>query len=277
MSNHAQPSVREFAEGLARAFGGAVLFALPLMMTMEMWWLGFYMNPYRLVVLIVLFFPVLTGLSYYIGFDETAHLGHAALHAIVAYGVAFVSTLTLLAVLNVYTSEMGWHELVGKTSVQVGPAALGALLAQAHFGSPPSHEHRRRQAGYLGHLFFMLPGALFVALTVAPTDEMPLIGYLIRNGHAIATAALSLAVLHFFMQGVGFRGHASAEAHGAGSVFLRLVVVGYALSLAVSAFLLWIFGRFDGASLASALRTTIVLALPATIGAAAARLTLDTE
>jgi putative integral membrane protein (TIGR02587 family) len=272
-----QSSGRAFAEGIARAFGGAILFALPLMMTMEMWWLGFYMSPYRLVILIAVFFPVLVGLSYYIGFDETAHLGHAVLHAIVAYGVAFVSTLTLLAAFGIFTSEMGWHELVGKTSVQLGPAALGALLAQAHFGSPPSHEHRQRVATYMGHLFFMIVGALYVALTVAPTDEMPLIGYLIRNGHAVATAALSLAVLHFFMQGVGFRGHASAEDHGAVSVFLRLALVGYALALAVSAFLLWVFGRFEGESLQSALRTTIVLALPATLGAAAARITLDTQ
>jgi putative integral membrane protein (TIGR02587 family) len=123
----------------------------------------------------------------------------------------------------------------------------------------------------------MLVGALFVALTVAPTDEMPLIGYLIRNQHAIATVVLSLGVLHFFMQGVGFSGHASAEDHGAASVFLRLVVVGYALALATSAFLLWVFGRYEGASVQSALRMTIVLALPATLGAAAARITLDTQ
>src|SRR3954471_23105715 len=119
---------REMLAGLARGFGGALLFALPLMMTMEMWWLGFYMSPYRLIALLVVFFPVLIGLSYYIGFDETAHLGHAAVQAIVAYGVAFVSTLTLLAVLGIFTSETGWHELVGKVSVQLGPAALGALL-----------------------------------------------------------------------------------------------------------------------------------------------------
>lgn len=29
-----------FFVGLARAFAGAVLFSLPLLMTMEMWWLG---------------------------------------------------------------------------------------------------------------------------------------------------------------------------------------------------------------------------------------------
>ena len=34
-----------FAVDLLRAFGGAMLFSLPMLMTMEMWWLGFYMEP----------------------------------------------------------------------------------------------------------------------------------------------------------------------------------------------------------------------------------------
>jgi hypothetical protein len=37
---------RKFLIGLARAFAGAVLFAISLFMTMEMWWLGFYMHAF---------------------------------------------------------------------------------------------------------------------------------------------------------------------------------------------------------------------------------------
>jgi Putative integral membrane protein (DUF2391). len=33
-------SDRDYAIGLARAFGGTVIFGLPLLMTMEMWSLG---------------------------------------------------------------------------------------------------------------------------------------------------------------------------------------------------------------------------------------------
>jgi hypothetical protein len=32
---------RVFLVGLGRAFGGALIFSLPMLMTMEMWWLGF--------------------------------------------------------------------------------------------------------------------------------------------------------------------------------------------------------------------------------------------
>ena len=121
----------------------------------------------------------------------------------------------------------------------------------------------------------MLIGALYVALTVAPTDEMPLIGYMMHDAHALAAMALSLLILHVFLQGVGFDGHSKAEARGAVSVFLRLTVVGYVTALAASAFLLWVFGRFDSGGLASGLHTMVALGLPATVGAGAARLLLD--
>jgi putative integral membrane protein (TIGR02587 family) len=274
-ARHTSSPLREFAEGLGRAFAGSVLFALPLWMTMEMWWLGFYMSPFRLVVLMLSFFPLLVGLSHYIGFDETGHLGHAALHAAIACGVAIISSTIVLTVIAVVNVEMGWHELAGKAAVQTGPAALGALFAQAHFGSTPEEERRRRDTGYAGHLFFMLIGALYVALTVAPTEEMPMIGFMMHDAHAFAAMALSLLLLHVFLQGAGFEGHAAAEAHGTVSIFLRLTVVGYVIALAASAFLLWIFGRFDNGSLASGLHTTVALGLPATVGAGAARLTLD--
>src|SRR3954452_17307905 len=93
---------RDVFAGLARGFGGSMLFALPLLMTMEMWWLGFYMNPIRLALLVAIFYPVLVGLSYYIGFDETGGLGHAAVHALVAYGVALVSSTVMLTTIGVF-------------------------------------------------------------------------------------------------------------------------------------------------------------------------------
>jgi putative integral membrane protein (TIGR02587 family) len=267
-------TARDVFAALARGFGGSILFALPLLMTMEMWWLGFYLSPTRILLLMAVFFPLLIGVSHYIGFGETASVGHAALHAITAYGVAIVSTGVMLGILGVFKPGMSWHELVGKTAIQAGPGALGALLAESHFGES-DEKGDSRETAYVEHLFFMVVGALFVALTVAPTDEMPLIGYLMRNAHTLVAVGFSLALLHFFMHGVGFDGHEAAEPGGGFSTFFRLAVVGYSLALVVSAFLLYVFGRFDDTQLAPAIHATVVLGLPATLGAAAARLLLD--
>ena len=51
---------QEVFAGLARGFGGSILFALPLLMTMEMWWLGFYLAPTRILLLIAVLFPILS-------------------------------------------------------------------------------------------------------------------------------------------------------------------------------------------------------------------------
>lgn len=40
MTDQRSRSSGEFARALGRAFAGAILFAFPLLMTMEMWWLG---------------------------------------------------------------------------------------------------------------------------------------------------------------------------------------------------------------------------------------------
>jgi uncharacterized membrane protein len=44
--------------------------------------------------------------------------------------------------------------------------------------------------------------------------------------------------------------------------------------LGVAAFLLWVFGRYDGTGIYFAVAEAVVLALPGSIGAAAARLIL---
>jgi len=62
---------REFLIGLARAFGGAILFPLPLLMTMEMWSLGSTMDKLRLALFLAVMFPVLGGLAYYAGFEQS--------------------------------------------------------------------------------------------------------------------------------------------------------------------------------------------------------------
>jgi uncharacterized membrane protein len=48
--------------------------------------------------------------------------------------------------------------------------------------------------------------------------------------------------------------------------------VGYAVVLCISLYVLWTFGRTDGMATAEVVMTTVVLAFPAALGAAAARL-----
>ena len=53
MPSEKRGSTREFFINLARAYGGAVLFLFPILMTMEMWWLGAYLDGTRLALWVI--------------------------------------------------------------------------------------------------------------------------------------------------------------------------------------------------------------------------------
>ena len=121
----------------------------------------------------------------------------------------------------------------------------------------------------------MFLGALFLSLSVAPTGEVLHIAHMIAPWQEIALLVVSLAVMHGFVYFVEFRARMPVEPGASlAGLFVRFTVVGYVIVLAVSFFLLWVFGRVDGLSQAELLSTVIVLSFPGAIGAAAARLLL---
>jgi putative integral membrane protein (TIGR02587 family) len=266
---------RRFAVGLARAFGGALVFSLPLIMTMEMWWLGFYVDRLRLALLVALELPLLVALAHFCGFEETTGVLDAAVDATAAFGVAFVTGAAALSLFGIVRLGMSADEIVGKITLQAVAGSIGALLAQSQFGRVEEEGRKRREAGRPGEYFFMAIGALFLAANVAPTEEMVLIAHKMNGWSVLVLSAVSLACMHGFVFAVEFRGQETPPPGTSfASAFLRFTALGYAIALAISAYMLWTFGRFDGIALAEALRQTIVLGFPAAIGAAAARLIL---
>jgi putative integral membrane protein (TIGR02587 family) len=266
---------RSFLRALARAFAGALIFGLPLLMTMEMWALGFYMEPLRLALFLLAMFPLLVGLAYYAGFEEGFDWRQFLLSACVAYAVAFVAAAAGLLLLGVLRPGMSLAEIVGKVALQAIPASIGAMLARSQLGQRDEEEEERRRDTYGGELFLAAVGALFMAFNVAPTEEVVLIANMMTGWHALALIAVSLAVMHAFVYALEFRGQSSLHPDiGAWSEFLRLTVVAYALALLVCLYVLWSFGRTDGLAAGELLMQTVVLGFPAAIGAAAARLIL---
>ena len=267
-------STRRFVISLARAFGGALVFSMPMFMTMELWQLGFAADPIRIALLVVLIIPVLVGLSHYCGFEPTFEWQDDVVDAFVGYAVAFAASFLVLALFGEMQPGTSWDEVVGKLALQAVGGSIGALLAEGQFGTRDEHaEEEKAKTSHAGELFLMLVGSLFLALSVAPTEEMALIANKMGPIQAIALVGLSLVVMHAFVYAVGFRGQADVpDGTSRWSLFLRHTVPGYAIVLLASVYLLWTFGRADGAGLEHIVTTAVVLAFPASIGAAAARL-----
>ena len=266
---------QEFLIGLGRAFAGALIFSMPMLMTMEMWWLGFYMSPLRLALLLVLLIPLLIGLSRIGGIRQTVHLLDDVADAFVAIAVACIAAAITLWIFGLLTPAMPLREIIGKVALQVFPGSIGAMLAQNQLGGGGGAGEREAEQSYWGEMFLMVAGALFLSLNVAPTEEMVLIAYKMTVWQDIGLAALSLVLMHVIVYAAGFSG--AEEAHPAESflsVFARFTVAGYAAVFLVSLYILWTFGRTDGLGLEQLLSIAVVLSFPGAIGAASARLIL---
>lgn len=246
-----------------------------MLMTMEMWSLGLHMHRLRLALLLVSMLPLLIGLAFYLGFESATNLLDAVLDAFVAIAVAALLAAAILIVFGVLGPENALHEWIGRIALQSLAGSIGALLAQSQFGRAGEQDEARRNGGDFAEYFFMAAGALFLSTNVAPTEEVELVAHMMTPWHGVALVLVSVLLMHAFVYAVEFKGqHARAEHVTVFGEFVRFTIVGYLLAIAISAFICWCFGRFDGVSAGEMLRVSIVLGFPAGIGAAAARLVL---
>jgi putative integral membrane protein (TIGR02587 family) len=262
-----------FATGIGRAFAGAVLFAFPLLMTMEMWQLGVAMSHARLALFIALTLPLLFGLSYYSGFEKTESLAEDAADAFIAFGIGFLSSALMLFLFGMIWPGMPIAEAVGKIGLQTVPASIGAIVASKQLHSVEEGDHEDSRATYQGELFLMAAGAIFVAFNVAPTEEVLLISYTMTSWHALALAVVSVLLLHGFVYTVGFAGQEERPDNtGFLLTFVHFTIAGYGIALLVSLYVLWTFERTAGIHASEVATMMVVLAFPASLGAATARL-----
>lgn len=303
---------KEFFIGLARAFAGAIIFSFSIVMTSEMWWLGFTMARHRLAIFILLSIPNLILLAYFIGYKKTVSFKDAAISAFVAMFVGYTTAAIFLFTFGLVDFGMSANEILGKVTVQGFTAAFGALFAQSQLGTRDKKSKKEKQddknsdkneeksersdkksddknsgsdsdaerlipkESYFAKLFLMSVGAIFLAMNPAATIEMPLIAYKMMDWQFIFLAFLTLFLMHGFVYSFKFRGQGDRIPDNASSwsLFLRYTVVGYAIALGVSAFSLWAFGTLDGLSWEEMVKVMLVLGFPAGLGAAASRIIL---
>jgi putative integral membrane protein (TIGR02587 family) len=255
--------------GFGRAIGGALLFAMPILMTMEVWRLAVAVDRYRLALLALGTVLLVVGLARNIGPSKTSGWLASLIDAGVAFIAAAVAAATILTVLHVLDWVPGWRDAMSVLGLAMLPAAVGASYARAQLGQGGGATGR---SGYGHELFLMVAGAVVFASNVAPTEEIVLLASKVTPWHTLALVVVSLVLLHAFVYEVGFGGQEERE--GPVQAFITFSVVGYAIAFCVSAFLLWSLGRFADTGLLMAVTESVVLALPASLGAAAARLIL---
>lgn len=296
-------SLREYGRGVA----GGLIFSLPLLYTMEVWWSGFMAHPLRLLAYVAATFLLLLGYNRYAGLRRDAGMLEVAIDSVEEMGLGLALSALILWLLGRITFGMPSNEVVGQVVIEAMTFAIGVSVGTAQLGGGAdkdgdsdggmgddqpasgtgdgdddsgasgdiSNDSITGAPQLRGQLVLSLCGAVLFAANVAPTEEIVMLAAEISWLRVLGLAFLSLtfgALILYYSEFTGSQKHVRFDRH---HDMLVGTIITYAVSLAASALILLFFGRFDGQSLAMCIAQTVVLGVAGMLGASAGRLLLQ--
>jgi putative integral membrane protein (TIGR02587 family) len=277
-----QRPVSRSLEGYARGVIGGLLFSLPLLYTMEVWWAGFLARPPRLLAYFVVGFLLLFAYNRYSGLRKDASWLEVGFEATEEMGLGLLIAGLVLWLVGQIDAGMPGSEVMGKVVVEGVTVAIGVSVGSAQLGGQGKggggdqgmEGDEKDTLSLSGQLALAACGAILLAGNLAPTEEILMIAVEAPAWRLVGLALLSLAMTAVVFFYSDFRGsHRMGERLPA--VVLSRTVTGYAVALAVSAFVLWFFDRFANVSPAAAAAQVVVLGVAGSLGAAVGRLLLQ--
>lgn len=274
---------REAVEDALRGIAGGLLFGVPLLYTMEVWWLGQTATSAHALAALVLAAVPLAALVAGIGFRRRAGMTavEAGVDVVTALGLGVLSVGAVLVVLQRITPSTPVPVAARMVVFELAPFALGAAVAGEVFARTSDRARGKnagsgavgRGDGTVADVAATVMGASFVALAIAPTEEVPLLASGIERPWLVVLVGAALAVTYLIVFSAGF-GDQAHRRHGQQGLLQRPTTetfVAYLLSLVVSGALLWFFRNLSSDPV-DALVQAVVLSFPAAIGGAAGRL-----
>lgn len=284
---YARGSWRDELQDILRAASGGFIFAVPLLYTMEMWEIGVTAELWKLLLFLGVAFAINLGLahSHSGGFKPATDWFATVEQAVDTLAVGLVGGALVLLVLNQIAIGDPPQTILGRVLVQAVPLSIGAAVAAAIFG--PRGERSRdgdeadteddgeapsARRAFLSDAGATCLGAIFLAFSIAPTDEVSLLAMELTPQHQVAVIFLSLLVSYMIVFVSGFSASSRTQP-GPFQHPMTETTFAYALSLLVSLGALLLFDRVELSDPpAHILTLVIVLGLPATVGGAAGRL-----
>ena len=277
-----QESLKEYGRGIT----GGLLFSLPMLYTMELWWAGFIANSLQLILYFIIGIGLLLIYNRYVGIREDHSFFEGLLESLEEMGMAILVTIFILWLTGRITPLMSLNEISGKIVVEAVTVAIGISVGKSQLGKEEDDKDEedndnQKQSSVKPDLIraigIALCGAILIASNVAPTDEVVVIALEAEAYKLFLIALLSIGIGGAVLYYINFTGTEKfvLKPHHHRKAFAGTIIM-YAIALSSSAFMLWFFGRFEGLSLYGIISETIVLGFPAALGASAGRLLIQT-
>jgi putative integral membrane protein (TIGR02587 family) len=270
----AAPPVRESLAEYGRGLAGGLLFSLPLVYTMEMWWAGFIAAPARLLALLLFTYVLLLGYNRFAGMHHDASWADVAIDSVEELGLGVLTGAAVLYLIGRIGVHQSMDEMLGTIVVEAAVVAIGFSVGTAQLkGGGDAESDHRPKPHFAGEVVIAFCGAVLFSANVAPTEEILIIAAEADPWRLAVLVLVSIAIGSIVLYFSGFR-QSGRHHHGGTTAIVSGTVMTYAVSLLAGAVMLWFFGRFEAMSLLMIVSQTVVLAFPATLGASAGRLLL---
>lgn len=266
-------SIREYARGIV----GGLMFSIPLLYTMEVWWAGFQLRSERILILLGFSFLLLLAYNTYAGVRKDETWAGVAIDSVEELGLGLLVSAGFLFLLGRIEPTDSWRELVGKIVIEATLVAIGISIGTSQLGqleTDPEDDDEKgaRPKDMFGVLTLSACGAVVLATNIAPTDEIVVLALENSSFRLVGMVLVSLLLGALVMV---FSDLLDGEGRGRKPLLQRLVfgsVISYAVAFFCSAVILLLFGRFDGMAPPSMLAMTVVLSVAASMGAAAGKI-----
>jgi putative integral membrane protein (TIGR02587 family) len=278
-------SLQEYLRGTI----GGVMFSLPLIYTMEVWWAGFILHPFRLFIYVLVTFTLLLGYNRYAGLRRDASRLEVVIDSVEEIGIGLLVAAAFLWLLGRINPEMTLHEIIGKITIEAMTVAIGVSVGTAQLGGSSTNDTgmkgEKQDSGppapnqenidFWAQVVISLCGAVLFAANVAPTEEILMIGVEISSERLLMLAIISMIFGGLILFYSNFIGAERFTRTRSAFTIISGTIITYAVALISSTAILWFFGRLDDVAPITSIAQIVVLALPATLGASAGRLLLQ--
>jgi len=262
---------------ILRACAGALLGALPLLYTMEMWWYARIVSEPILLGMMAVAGGVVV-LSILFGGFRRGRVSHLGIDTLIAFGIGIAAAAVTLAIVGrIHPGVVPLSAAARMVALEAIPCAIGAALAMTQFrprdGDTKNIDRRiKRLSQDRQKVLATLVGAVFFAFNVAPTDELRMMTMEAEPVYFPLIVLFSLVVSYVIVFEADFAERPSGYTTGALGTPLAETLVTYLLSLGVSYAFLVGFGHVNpDTPIPAQIAATVMMGYVTTIGGSAGR------